>query len=178
MNMIFCLPAVIAGQPILDVILVYGKQVVINQQMSLNYPNIYQIFKWPFSAAFILISIVITMLILGTYAYYIIGRKIDLSKENILCSAIWSVWTCCLFLPKMHERYGYMMEVLLSLYALAVGKRKWIVFAIVIDTIITCAYNNYLFAESLSLQTLAVINIIIYAIFSYSIVCNRKIDEV
>lgn len=174
-NLILCLPAILVGRPIIDVILIYGKQMVAYPEMSLNYPNIYQIIRFPQAVGFMALALAIALLLLGIYAYMIVKNKMDLNRQNILRGSIWCVWTCCMFLPMMHERYSYMMEVLLVLYAFMTKKIKWGVSAAIVNIVMVCAYNHFLFNTSFSdMKVLAVMNLVLYAAFSMETFKNIK----
>ena len=57
--------------------------------------------------------------------------------------AAWTAWTCILFLPAMHERYSYMVDILLILL-IFVNSRYWIITAAeVISSLLR--YQTYLF---------------------------------
>ena len=59
-------------------------------------------------------AIVMAAGICGMGLYIIMKRKLDCSRpENFVSIASWFIWTCVLFLPAMHERYAYPLEILL-----------------------------------------------------------------
>jgi len=174
-NIILCLPAIIAGRPITDVILIYGKQMVAYPEMSLNYPNIYQIIQFPRTVGFMSLALSIALLLLGFYAYIIVRNKMNLHSQDIVRGSIWCVWTCCMFLPMMHERYSYMMEVLLVLYAFMIKKIKWGISAVTVNIVMVCAYNYVLFNTSVfDMKILAIINFVLYVVFSIEILNSLK----
>ncbi len=85
-----------------------------------------------------------------------------LCGENILYLAIWSAFTCCMFLPGMHERYDYMVIFILTGYAFALRK-KLIPCAIAINVISLITYGHILFkVETFSAYQLAIPYLLIY----------------
>ena len=43
------------------------------------------------------------------------GGKLKETPLSFFALAAWSAWTCLLFLPAMHDRYGYLPDALLVL---------------------------------------------------------------
>lgn len=85
-----------------------------------------------------------------------------LCGENILYLAIWSAFTCCMFLPGMHERYDYMVIFMLTGYAFALRK-KLIPCAIAINVISLITYGHILFkVETIPTYALAIPYLLIY----------------
>jgi len=85
-----------------------------------------------------------------------------LCGENILYLAIWSAFTCCMFLPGMHERYDYMVIFMLTGYAFAL-RQKLIPCAIVINVISLITYGHILFkVETIPTYALAIPYLLIY----------------
>lgn len=37
------------------------------------------------------------------------------TKDQIVVYGLWIIWTCVMFLPSMHDRYGYLVDILLVL---------------------------------------------------------------
>ena len=45
-------------------------------------------------------------------------------NEQWIRLACWSIWTCVLFLPNMHERYAYLLDILMIVLAVVFGQLK------------------------------------------------------
>lgn len=85
-----------------------------------------------------------------------------LCGENILYLAIWSAFTCCMFLPGMHERYDYMVIFMLTGYAFAL-RQKLIPCAIAINVISLITYGHILFkVETIPTYALVIPYLLIY----------------
>lgn len=174
-NFTLCLPAVIMGRPIKDIVMIYISQTSAYQQMTMNYPNMYAILPFPYEG-FHTIALLIALTVLGIGAYLVIKEKCDFNIENSISSVIWSVWSCVLFMPAMHERYGYLMEILFIVYAI-VWKKK-VVMCCMVNFITLCTYCNYLFGNSaFNMNMLAIINIIMYILYTIDIVKQLGVTQ-
>lgn len=107
---------VIMGRSFLDIFSIYFKQTGEYSSMVLNYPSAWLFFTesesymhydhlagagiW-FTAAVLLLIMVVLIL-----------KKIEFSPRNLIYIAFLLSYTCVLFLPAMHERYGYLYEIL------------------------------------------------------------------
>ena len=79
-----------------------------------------------------------------------------------------------LFLPAMHERYGYPYEILAII--LAVLQPKTIPLCAGLVGISLCTYGSYLFdTETFSLVTLSVANLLVYG--GYVLILNRQMEK-
>ena len=121
----------------------YFQQTDTHRLMWLNFPSFwilvgdnYEMLKKP--------AILITVSVLGmalAYAMYK-GKRLE-QPLAFLQMAAWTAWTCILFLPAMHERYSYMVDILLILL-IFVNSRYWIITAVeVISSLLR--YQTYLF---------------------------------
>ena len=63
-------------------------------------------------------AIFLAIALLGVGLYFLLHRQGFMeSLENQLHVLIWTAWTCLMFLPLMHDRYGYLVEILLIVAA-------------------------------------------------------------
>lgn len=138
-NIVLCLPAIIAGRPLLDCFLVYFRQTkTYAGQVVLNFVNFYGIFGG--EARFWNIAGVILMLIICAVAlYWIVRSKMQLSQQKTLELTVWFVVVVTFILPGMHERYLFVGEILAIVYylvyrqhgvvALMINAFAWITYA-------------------------------------------------
>lgn len=85
---------------------------------------------------------------------------IDLFQQ-ILCISIFIEWTCIIFLPAMHERYTYVLDLLLVM--LAFTDRRYIKYAItalLTSCVAYCALLN---------SPIIIIYILTWLCFSYTL---------
>ena len=59
-------------------------------------------------------AIMLTAFLLGLYLFWLLnhGGKLKETPLSFFTLAAWSAWTCLLFLPAMHDRYGYLLDAL------------------------------------------------------------------
>ena len=163
---ILCLPAVIMGRNPLDIITIYADQTDYGKLIQMNFPNFYAfICSGSDTANYYLFkpySIYLTMLILGSALCALIYIKADLSdKKLFMWTAIWSVFTCLMFLSSMHERYAYLLDILLIIYAIAYKKRIWTAAAATLVSL--RGYSYYLFSyEAIDLKLTSVVYTALY----------------
>lgn len=141
-NFILCLPAIIAGKPIIDCMLVYVRQTSTYNSLNLNFPNIYSLVN---GIPHYLSKIGMVMLVLA-FAFifwYIIKNRIKFNFEKILLLSIWSVVMCTFLLPYMHERYMFVADILSLLYFIIY--RRNLLVALGIEFISLVSYTMFLF---------------------------------
>ena len=135
---------------------IYFAQTDTHKAMWLNFPSFWILIGDNYDMLK-KVAILVTISILGLALAYAIyrNRKIDL-PEDFLQISIWTTWTCILFLPAMHERYSFLVDILLLLLVF-INMRYWIVAGIEIVSILIC-YQAYLFGGS----DVSIIRAIIY----------------
>ena len=170
-DFIMCLPAVILGRPVWDIVSIYLTQTNYYKAVQMNCPNLYAIIwshpKIPYYSAFKYISVLLTIILLCTALAFIIYKKVDMSNtQNFLLAAIWSVFTCVMFLPSMHERYAYLLDIMALIYAVIILKRYWL--PIICTLISLRGYCRYLFGFNIpDIKFTAIIYLIVYLYVSY-----------
>ncbi|PXV90200.1 Gpi18-like mannosyltransferase [Lachnotalea glycerini] len=120
-------PAWIAGRPLKELILIYAVQADKSPQLSLGYPNIYQIvgttdFLEVYSSAAIWLTLGFMMIVM----YYVARSRVNLSKEFIVQLFLLFVLISMCFLPFMHERYAYVADVTAVIYGFIYIKKFYV----------------------------------------------------
>lgn len=165
MEFILCLPAIIAGRPIRNIIYVYLFQMGQYKYMTLKYYNIWYYFPGNYEE-FSRVAIVFALTVIGTGAYWVLKKKIELKGHKLLYFSVWVIYSCCMFLPAMHERYGYVLEILLIIYAVLYRKRIGICVTACLITL--AAYRNYFMGNPpFSEELLSMVNLACYLKLSY-----------
>ena len=141
-NFILCIPAMIAGKPIIDCMLIYSKQADTYNKLQLNFINIYRFITNESNyirTAGLIVTLVICMLTL----FYVLEKKIKWNNEKIITLALWFLVIITFTLPSMHDRYLYVGEVLSIIYYIRYRKNGALVTIINLNAIVN--YSNFLF---------------------------------
>lgn len=141
-NFVMCLPAIIAGKPIIECIKVYLNQTnTYKYKLVLNFPNIYQIFNG-IPDIFYTVGEIITIFVCAFALLFILYKRVKFNSEKILLLGIWFITIITFLLPGMHERYLFVGEVLSIVYFIIYKKNAFLAIFINLCSIIT--YSNFL----------------------------------
>lgn len=168
------LPGFIMGRSLLEPIKIYLGQTSEYQEMWCNFPSVWALLgnHYDILKGF---AVLFTVCILGIGLLYSIDKNIRFISPIIFLGVlIWTVWTCLLFLPSMHERYGYILDILL-VYLGFVGGRVYIRYIVAAFLCSLITYGNYLFGLGINIKLLSVIYIIAYINYTYTI--TEKIQK-
>ena len=110
------LPIVLYGAPITMAFDIYKNQTEQYHYVFINYPNIATFFVWGDIQYMAKYMVAFTLLVFAATWALMLYRRPRLNADTTLLLAGWSVITCALFLPFMHERYGYAGEILLLIW--------------------------------------------------------------
>jgi Gpi18-like mannosyltransferase len=172
------LPSVFFGRSLSDVFLIYFNQTSSYPYMAMNYPSAWLLLVNGMSAAdYNLLRVpamIFTVVALALLMLYWLRRKNAPEGLNLLIMAFLLCYACVLFLPSMHERYGFIYEVLAIILAVLIPKTAPLCAGLIGITV--CTYGSYLFGwQSLPLNTLAVINVALFV--AYSCILLHKMDR-
>ena len=159
--------AFVQGRSLLDPFRIYANQTGTYQYMHVNFPSFWMFvgndYEWLKTAA-----IVMAAGICGMGLYIIMKRKLDCSRpENFVSIASWFIWTCVLFLPAMHERYAYPLEILLVI--LTCINKDYLKYSSVAILFSLFTYGNYLFSNGGLDKYIVIIYAGCYLHFTYTI---------
>lgn len=89
-------------------------------------------------------AVLITLIFCGMGLYVTLHKikRID-SAEQFMNTVVWFVWTCLLFLPAMHERYTYPLDILLIIVSFI--DKKYIKYTAVSAVMSLITNAGYLF---------------------------------
>lgn len=173
-DVIMCLPAIIMGRPFIDIITIYAEQTDYGKLIQMNCPNFYALMcdgnDMTYYYLFKQFSVFLTIAVLGIMMCIIIYKKVDLKNiEVFLLTTAWIVFTCIMFLSSMHERYGYLLDIILIVYAAVSAKHLWLP---IVSTLISLrGYCYYLFSyELVSLKVTAIIYTALYVYITFLLV--------
>lgn len=139
-NLVMCLPAIIMGKPILDILKVYFEQTTLSDSLVSNYPNIYMMLNNV--QAFKYAGFIVTVVILALLLFYFIYKKVKWNTDKIMTLALLILVIVIYTLPGMHDRYLYVGEVLSIVYYLAYKKNLPLVIMVNLNALII--YSIYL----------------------------------
>lgn len=168
---LLCIPGFLYGRGFADPLRIYISQTDTYHAMAMNFPSfwclicggnrsseIYDYLKQP--------AMVMTVVLLGGGLLFCMNRKPVLDDpKTVLKLSIWVLWTCLLFLPSMHERYAYLMDLLLIL--LAVLEYRWIPFAVLANLTSLMLYGYYLFRTDYPYPTVPAVYLCGYGLFTW-----------
>lgn len=163
------LPGLMVGHSLLKPIQIYYGQTGENPYMWMNYPSFWVLVGDDYtnlkSAA-----ILLTVCILGTGLYVFMHSTVGFKHMDVFMGMlIWSVWTCVLFLPAMHERYGYFVDILVIIYAvISIGTERGVgrytaggyAAAALLCSVAT--YGDFLYKTGIDLKAWSMVNITAY----------------
>lgn len=166
-------PNAIFGRNPFDVFTNYINQTETYKSISSNYPSFWTIVLNPgderFQEPIKYIGIIFAILILGLIMLYWMYKNIEITHKNMIYMAFILSYTCVLFLPRMHERYGFLYEILaLLVYIIAPRTRTLLclLFFIGLNT-----YMYFLHGISYDLKLMSLLNVFIWA--SYLIIITK-----
>ena len=124
------IPMMIAGRPFIDCLLIYkGQAEGKSGGLSNNFPNIYYLLM---NDAYIDLyktaGIIFTFCVLLVFMYYVLKKcyETGINNEILLQVALAVGSIIVFFLPGMHERYAYMVDVLAIVYAFMMPKKFYV----------------------------------------------------
>ncbi len=119
-----CLPAILGGCSPLITLATYLGQTGENESMCYFYTNFWTFFDYAPYWVFGRMAVVGTFALLLLIAVLILRQESHIDRSNLLPYFVWTSMTALCFLPNMHDRYGYMMELGMILLA-AMNRRRW-----------------------------------------------------
>lgn len=157
LNIVSCLPAIIAGRPVMDCITIYSQQVGnFNNYLTMNLANIFSliypqkeynlIYTHDDNNKIDFMFIIITIFIFIIIALFVLNKKLKFDSKKIIEFSLLSIIICTFLLPKMHDRYLYIADILSIIYAL-LNKDKFYI-PICISLISLNGYSEFLDKES------------------------------
>ena len=143
---LFCtfLPAYFCGAGFTEPFMFFKRQIGGYSKLTLGCANIWHLINIKDGAmeTFSTGATLLGLLLIGVFTAIIFERKIDLTKENTLRVGIFLMAIVPMFLPHMHERYFYLLDVLIVVYCLITKKHYYLILLMQLSSGI--AYHNYL----------------------------------
>ena len=186
---VLSLAGIASGRNVSEVFTIYFSQTSIYKAVSLNSPSVwglaadavyaasffagkevisaeglYNILKYP--------AIIITGAALAAIMLFWLKKKVSTNLECIMIMAFLLAYTCVLLLPSMHERYGFVYEILALIIAFI--DRKTIYLLCIMYTVTLITYIHFLSnVYFMPISVLSAVNIFIYIM--YMIMLNKRL---
>ncbi len=165
-------PAYIAGRDILTPFKIYQMQTGTYSKMWLNARSFWILFGDDYNA-YRGMAIVLALMLCGLGCYVmLLGKKKADTSFRYISTAAWFVWVCIYFLPAMHERYAYGLDILLLITAFL--DKKYIKFAVLSAALSFISYGPFLTQYGGVNMTHALIEFFALSWFTYLIMHNDK----
>ena len=176
------LPGIIAGRGLLDGFEIFFVQKAEYYLMEMNYPGFwmftsYETFveKFEYFDYLYPLALIFTVTVLAAWMIYTIKNKVELNARNFLGLAIVLTYSTVFFLPVMHERYGYIYEVLAIIYIFYNKRSRIPCIALQIISMVTYAF--YLLFVPRNLTLLALVNLIVYVGYCALYVMDTRVTD-
>lgn len=173
------IPSIIMGRNILSIFSVYVEQTRTYYTMHLNFPSFWSIFSTAGETAYNVLGIsavCITIFLLVLTCIYMIKRNVISNSKSIVSSAIVLGLIAVYFLPCMHERYAFYIEVVALLYTFV--DRRTIPLAIALELIILPYYGHFLFDYEIKNQSfLSLIYFVVLILYMILLVKDTYLSQ-
>lgn len=162
------LPAWLAGRDFKELMMIYFEQAGTYPWGTLEYPNIYALLgeampDMRHAAEVSGAGTFLTIILLGCLAYYLYEKNINFTNELIVTLALFTVAVTVYFLPHMHERYGFLVDLLAILYGALNPKRLPVVCGFMLVSLLS--FMPYLIAVHIvpiQYVAIALLGLIVY----------------
>ena len=175
------LPAWMMGRDFKELLLIYFDQSETYPWGTLEYPNIYALLGEAMpdmrhadevSGA----GIFMTIILLGCLAYYFYTKDINMTDELIMTLALFTVGVIVYCLPHMHDRYGFLIDILAIVYGVINIKKLPITFGFFIVSILS--FMPYLIVVHIvPIQYVAIIQLGLIAYVGYDLYKQIKANS-
>lgn len=147
--MVLCLPALLAGRPLYDLLTIYLEQANTYPRLTSSAPNLYQ---WlPDNAkVFGRAGLVFAVMLIGSLCYVCLKSDVRWGKHLTVRLALASALLVPFTLPYMHERYFYPADCIAIVYGFYFPRRFYVSLAVV--TISLFSYFPFLFHDMTVIQ--------------------------
>ena len=143
------LPAWMVGRDFKELLLIYFDQSGTYPWGTLEYPNIYALLgeSMPDMRHASEVSgagMFMTIILIGALAYYLYTRDVNLTGQMMITIALFTVALIVYCLPHMHDRYGFLIDLLAVIYGMLDTKKLPVTCGFFVVSIIT--FMPYLIA--------------------------------
>ena len=160
------------GRSLLAPIEIYMGQTNEYNMMSLNFPSFWVIPGGDYSLH--ITAIIFTCVVCGIGGYLYLSKKMSSNQDDFYEMATWFVWSMLIFLPSMHERYAYLLDVLLVL--LSYKDRRNFIYAITAICASLFSYSSFLFNRDIGkmMVWVSILYFVMYSCYSYRLFVGKS----
>ncbi|NLV57191.1 MAG: hypothetical protein GXY67_00305 [Clostridiales bacterium] len=155
----------------------YLGQMDMYQKPTFNYPNFYAMLgealsgKQPIQGMISRYGMALALASLGGMLVWLIVKRARLSRELLPLLGCWCILCTTFFMPRMHERYGFVGEMLLLCWAVSLGKPRGYAYLLLGVIPIASAYGEYMFRKPIfSLQLGGFLNLALLGLLTWELV--------
>lgn len=170
------LPAIISGRGFFTGFELFFEQTEEYKCLMMDYPSFWLCTAYNYQQTYYEyirpLAMGITIAVLAGWMIFAIRSKLELNASNFIGFALILTYSAVFFLPAMHERYGYVYEILAILYMFK--NKKSIIPCILLLTTTFATYSIYLFVTPITLQSLGIMNLLVYITYCVLFVREAK----
>ena len=177
-------PMALCGQSPLYAVTCYLAQTELYSNPTFNCPNVFALLgdamsgKQMIQGMWSRYGMALCVAALGGMLTWLTVRRRRLDERATLLLGAWCVLCCIFFLPRMHERYGIIGEVLLLCWAVCAGKPKAFAYVLLGLLPTLSAYCEYMFKKPMfSLQLGGAMNMLLLALLTWELVRTVPAQE-
>lgn len=174
---VLSIPAIIAGYSFFIPFTIYTRQLGRYPYVYWFYTNFWALFREVPYYIFGKVATIGVFLALVAATVMVIQRKTALSKEGWLKLALWTTFVMMAFLPSMHERYGFLLEILAIVVGILDLSMLWV--PIALGNCSTITYLQVTFAKHYVNDIwIAVVFLFAFGMTTYQLLLQWKWYEV
>lgn len=122
------IPAILCGRPVYDTVSIYLKQAdSYYNRLVLNAPTFYQLFGNVKFDCYNSLAIMLAGTAVITFIFVLWHYRESIGQNEIVMAFLLSALIVPYFLPRMHDRYFFIADVISVVYFLACNRRMWYV---------------------------------------------------
>ena len=168
-------PCLIKGRPLSAIWSIYLDQVGNYRMLTLDYPNIY---CWLPDKQYDILqpaSIVFALCVVAMLFIYLVSLDRRFSVRDYMLITVLSGYTCVMFLPEMHDRYAFPVEILMLVFTIVY--HEMYAETVALQLIALFSYFPFILDfQVFDLKYVAVANLIVYSSILYKTIFAGKLS--
>ena len=162
----------IKGRNIFDIFNIYSDQTDTYKYLTMNATGFWSLWHGNNYNDMKSFGIWLTIAILGFILYYFLNCNTQINTpEQFIGITLIVVWSCLVFLPAIHERYDYLLTILLIL--LICINKKYVIPLFIVAVVDIYNYGNYFIYSREQTIFLSILFLVAY-VYSFFLVIKAK----